>query len=80
MRRGDGRFESEMGCGHIFHRAKEPEDKENPKRTSRWQAEGVYDIRESSDPTSRFTPIVYVCSAKDESAAADLHRLGGVTG
>lgn len=75
LRREDGRFESEMGYGHIFRRAKEPKDEENPKRAPRWQAEGVYGIRESSDPTSRFTPIVYVCWAKDESAAAELHRL-----
>ena len=75
LRRGDGRFESEMGCGHIFRRAREPKDVENPKRAPRWQAEGVYGIRESADPTSRFTPVVYICSAKDESAAAELHRL-----
>jgi uncharacterized protein (DUF1330 family) len=77
LRRGDGRFETEMGYGHIFRRAIEPQDPKTVKRTKppRWQAEGVYGIRESAEPTSRFTPIVYVCTAKDEQAAADLHRL-----
>jgi hypothetical protein len=64
-----------MGYGHIFRRAHEPEDENDSKRERRWQTEGVYGIRESADPASRFTPIVYVCSARDEEAAADLHRL-----
>ncbi len=74
LKRGDGRFESEMGYGHIFRRAKE---RLGPKehREPRWRVEGVYGIRESSDPKSRFTPVVYVCTAKDESAASELHRL-----
>jgi hypothetical protein len=73
LKRGDGVFETEMGYGHIFRRAKESQA---PQATTppRWQAEGVYGIRESAHPTGRFTPIVYVCSAKDD-AAADLHRL-----
>lgn len=75
LRRGDGRFESEMGYGHIFRRAMEPKNAEKPEREPRWQVEGVYGIRESSDPKSRFTPIVYVSTAKDEAAATELHRL-----
>jgi len=73
LKRDDPRFETEMGYGHIFRRArerKEPKDKTPP----RWQAEGVYGVREMQEPY-RFTPIVYVCSAKDDSAAAELHRL-----
>ncbi len=71
LRRGDGRFETELGCGHIFRRA---EDSLNPK-SPRWRAEGVYGIRESTDDLGRFTPIVYVCTAIDEEAASELHRL-----
>ncbi|MEZ5384687.1 MAG: N-6 DNA methylase [Prosthecobacter sp.] len=75
LKRDDGRFESEMGYGHIFRRAREPKDPDHPKKEPRWQAEGVYGIRESADANSRFTPIVYVCTAKDEAAASELHRL-----
>jgi hypothetical protein len=71
LRRGDNRFETELGYGHIFRRARDPKSPEAP----RWQAEGVYGIRESTDLSGRFTPIVYVCSAKDAAAAQDLHRL-----
>jgi len=75
LQREDGRFESEMGYGHIFRRAQDPRCDGDPKCESRWRTEGVYGIRESAAPDSRFTPIVYVCSAKDGEAAADLHRL-----
>lgn len=64
-----------MGFGHIFRRAKEPKDENSPKREPRWQLDGVYGIRESTDAAGRFTPIVYICSAKDEAAASELHRL-----
>lgn len=77
LKRDDGVFETEMGYGHIFRRAKESQAPQAPQATTppRWQAEGVYGIRESAHPTGRFTPIVYVCSAKDDDAAAELHRL-----
>lgn len=74
LKRGDGVFETEMGYGHIFRRAKSPEEPQ-ASTPPRWQAEGVYGIRESTQSTGRFTPIVYVCSAKDDDAAAELHRL-----
>jgi hypothetical protein len=65
----DGRFESELGCGHIFRRAVDPC---NPKHPS-WRAEGVYGLRDALD--GRFTPVIYLCTAKDEAAAHELHRL-----
>ncbi len=71
LKRGDGVFETEMGYGHIFRRAKDPEGEGSP----RWQAEGIYGIRESADANGRFIPLVYVCTAHDEKAAAELHRL-----
>lgn len=74
LKRGDERFETELGYGHIFRRAQER--KKDPKDTSppRWRAEGVYGVREMQEPY-RFTPIVYVCTAPDDSAANELHRL-----
>jgi Eco57I restriction-modification methylase len=74
LKRGDGAFESEFGYGHIFRRAQEPKDLKNPK-PPRWQAVGVYGIREPGEKPGRFIPIVYVCTAKDEKAAGELHRL-----
>lgn len=73
LKRDDPRFETEMGYGHIFRRARERKDPKD-KTAPRWQAEGVYGVREMQEPF-RFTPIVYVCSAKDDGAATDLHRL-----
>jgi len=70
LKRGEGRFETEFGYGHIFRRAKDPT---NPK-APRWRAEGVYGILEPAKP-ERFIPIVYVCTAKDAAAASELHRL-----
>lgn len=70
LKRGDGRFETEFGYGHIFRRAKDPTSPKAP----RWRAEGVYGILEPEKP-GRFIPIVYVCTAKDEQAASELHRL-----
>ncbi len=70
LKRGDGRFETEFGYGHIFRRAKDPTTPKAP----RWRAEGVYGILEPEKP-GRFIPIVYVCTAKDEQAAGELHRL-----
>lgn len=74
LKRGDERFETELGYGHIFRRAQER--KKDPKDTTppRWRAEGVYGVREMQEPY-RFTPIVYVCTAPDDSAASELHRL-----
>lgn len=69
-RDGDGRFESEFGYGHIFRRAQDP-----VAQDPQWKAEGVYGIRESADESGRFIPIVYVCTAKSECAAKELHRL-----
>ena len=71
LRRGDGRFESELGYGHIFRRAIDPKKPKSPG----WRAEGVYGIREGAGGAGRFTPIVYVCTAKDDSASSELHRL-----
>jgi len=65
LQRGDGRFESELGCGHIFRKA----------RAEGWQAIGVYGIRESNSDSGRFTPLIYVCTAKDATAAQAMHRL-----
>jgi len=74
LKRDDMRFETELGYGHIFRRAQER--KKNPKDTTppRWRAEGVYGVREMQEPY-RFTPIVYVCTAPNDSAASELHRL-----
>ena len=74
LRRGEEGFDTELGYGHIFRRAQER--KKDPKDTTppRWRAEGVYGVREMQEP-HRFTPIVYVCSAPDEKAANELHRL-----
>lgn len=74
LKRGDERFETELGYGHIFRRAQER--KKDPKDTTppRWRAEGVYGVREMQEPY-RFTPLVYVCTAPDDSAASELHRL-----
>jgi hypothetical protein len=70
LRRGDGRFESEPGYGHIFRRG---EDKAEDAK--RWRVEGVYGLRDTSFTPERFVPIVYVCKADDEHAALELHRL-----
>jgi hypothetical protein len=69
LRRGDGRFESEPGLGHIFRRSA---DKVEGKK--RWKVEGVYGLRDINSSPERFVPIVYVCTADDESAALELHK------
>jgi hypothetical protein len=70
LRRGDGRYESEPGYGHIFRRGED-----NAKGHKRWRVEGVYGLRDINLTPERFVPVVYVCSAEDELAAHDLHRL-----
>lgn len=72
LRRGDGRFESEPGYGHIFRRG---EDKAEDESKKRWRVEGVYGLRDTESSPERFVPIVYVCKADDEHAAHELHRL-----
>src|SRR5436190_18461876 len=72
LRRGDGRFESEPGYGHIFRRGEDRAEDESKKR---WQVEGVYGLRDVESTPERFVPIVYVCKAVDEHAALELHRL-----
>ena len=74
LKRGDERFETELGYGHIFRRAQERKKDPKDKTQPRWRAEGVYGVREMQEP-HRFTPIVYVCTAPDDSAASELHRL-----
>lgn len=71
LRRGDARFESEPGYGHIFRSGCDRTSIPNP----RWQVEGVYGVRDWGSNLERFVPIVYVCDAKDELTAQDLHRL-----
>ena len=68
LRRGDARFETEPGLGHIFRRGADP-------ATKRWLLEGVYGLRDPQAETPRFVPLVYVCTAPDAAAAHDLHRL-----
>jgi hypothetical protein len=70
LRRGDARFETEPGLGHIFRRGAESDGD-----TKRWQLEGVYGLRDPQPDSPRFVPIVYVCKAPDAAAAQDLHRL-----
>jgi hypothetical protein len=71
LRRGDGRFESEPGLGHIFRRG---EDKNDDKNKRRWRVEGVYGLRDTNKNSERFVPIVYVCRADDGAAAHELHK------
>jgi hypothetical protein len=70
LRRGDGRYESEPGYGHIFRRGED-----NAQDHKRWRVEGVYGLRDINSTPERFVPIVYVCKAEDEPAAHELHRL-----
>jgi hypothetical protein len=70
LRRGDVRFETEPGLGHIFRRGAESD-----VATKRWRLEGVYGLRDPQSESSRFVPIVYVCKAQDAAAAQELHRL-----
>ncbi|HEX3716513.1 MAG TPA: N-6 DNA methylase [Verrucomicrobiae bacterium] len=70
LQRGDGRFESQPGYGHIFRRG---EDKSGDVK--RWMVEGVYGLRDPDSTPERFAPIVYVCKANDDRAAHELHRL-----
>lgn len=71
LRRGDGRFETEPGLGHIFRRG---EDKNEDVQKQRWHVEGVYGLRDTNQNSERFVPIVYVCRAADGAAAQELHR------
>lgn len=71
LRRGDGRFESEPGLGHIFRRG---EDKSDNGEKRRWRVEGVYGLRDTNKNSERFVPIVYVCWAADDLAAQELHK------
>src|ERR1039458_2712460 len=73
LRRGDGRFESEPGYGHIFRRGKDKTA--DDERNERWRVEGVYGLRDTNSAPERFVPVVYVCKADDEPAAQELHRL-----
>ena len=70
LRRGDTRFETEPGFGHIFRRGAESDG-----TTKRWRLEGVYGLRDPQAESPRFVPLVYVCKAPDHAAALDLHRL-----
>jgi hypothetical protein len=70
LRRGDGRFETEPGLGHIFRRGAESDG-----QAKRWQLEGVYGLRDPHAESPRFVPLVYVCKALDAVAAQELHRL-----
>jgi hypothetical protein len=71
LRRGDGRFESEPGLGHIFRRG---EDKNDDEAKRRWRVDGVYGLRDTNKNSERFVPIVYVCRAADAAAANELHK------
>jgi hypothetical protein len=70
LRRGDNRFESTPGYGHIFRRAQD-----KAEGVKRWRVEGVYGLLDGRASPERFVPIVYVCNADDSQAAVDLHRL-----
>jgi hypothetical protein len=50
LRRGDGRFESEPGLGHIFRRG---EDKNEDVQKRRWRVEGVYGLRDTNQNSER---------------------------
>jgi hypothetical protein len=71
LRRGEKRFASEPGFGHIFRRG---EDKNEDESKKRWRVEGVYGLRDTNSSPERFVPIIYVCQADDESAANELHK------
>ena len=71
LRRGDSRFASEPGLGHIFRRG---EDKIEDEEKRRWRVEGVYGLRDTNKNSLRFVPIVYVCRADDGAAAQELHK------
>lgn len=68
--RGDARFETEPGLGHIFRRSAEADDTHK-----HWRLEGVYDLRDPQAASPRFVPLVYICKARNAEAANDLHRL-----
>ena len=72
LRRGDQRFETIPGYGHIFRHG---EDKPLDHRPSRWRVEGVYGVCDPEAEPERFVPVVYVCKADDESVADELHPL-----
>jgi len=72
LRREDEQFGSEPNYGHIFRRGY---DRSPVKSHRRWQVEGVYGVRTGSSPPAPFVPIIYVCTAQDDAAARDLHRL-----
>ncbi len=70
LRRGDSRFETESGLGHIFRRSAE-----SGSEKKRWRLEGVYGLRDPNADSPGFVPLVYVCKAHDSAAAQELHRL-----
>jgi hypothetical protein len=70
-RRGDGCFESVPGYGHIFRHA----EAKTKRGDQGWSVEGVYGLGDLASQPERFVPVVYVCKARDESDADELHRL-----
>jgi len=65
LRKGSKEFATASGVGHILRAAAKPQ----------CSLLGVYTLNDEDNPTSAISPVVYVCQAKTEAAADDVHRL-----
>ncbi len=65
LKKGTRAFSSAHNVGHILRAATKPE----------CGLHGVYSLNDRGNPASSQTPIVYVCKAKTETAADEIHRL-----
>jgi len=65
LRKGSKEFATASGVGHILRAAAKPQ----------CSLLGVYTLNDEDNPTATASPVVYVCQAKTEAAADDVHRL-----
>lgn len=65
LKKGTRTFSNAQNVGHILRVAAKP----------KCGLQGVYSLNDRAKPDSSPTPIVYVCKAKTESEADEIHRL-----
>ena len=65
LKKGSREFATATGVGHIFRAASKPQ----------CSLLGVYTLNDTENPVSTTAPVVYVCKAKTEAAADEVHRL-----
>jgi len=65
LRKGSKEFATASGVGHILRAAAKPQ----------CSLLGVYTLNDAENPAATTAPVVYVCKAKSEAAADEIHRL-----